>query len=347
MTGVADFYQPFVFWNILIGMAMALIMGAGAIWLAKRIGLLDMPGSLPHKQHLVPIPLAGGLALAASLAAGSLFNPGIYNKMWPIFIPALIVLAFGLWDDFRRLPAWIKLIGQLLAGALLIALGTYAQVLQPGFLGLTNPLVTWLNWLITLFWIVGITNAFNLIDSMDGLVVGTSGLALAFLILVTLGSAQTSLLRLLTLLLGICFGLYFYNHTPARLFLGDSGAQTFGFLLAAVGIQFTPGTHPLGSSWFIPILILGVPIFDTTLVTISRLRRRTPFYIAGLNHTYHRLVAMGLDNSRAVLIMHFATVILGCIAFIALQLPPLYASLIFGLVCVTGLVIIFSMDREK
>jgi UDP-GlcNAc:undecaprenyl-phosphate GlcNAc-1-phosphate transferase len=347
MNGVADFYQPFVFWNILIGMALALILGAGAIWLAKRVGLLDMPGSLPHKQHRAPVPLAGGLALVAALAAGSLVNPGIYREMWQIFVPALIVLGFGLWDDFRRLPAWVKFTGQLLAGILLISLGTYAQVLQPGFLGLRNPLVTWLNWFITLFWVIGITNAFNLIDSMDGLVIGTGGVALAFLILVTLGSSQVSLLRLLTLLLGICFGLYFYNRTPARFFLGDSGAQAFGFLLAAVAIQFTPGTHPLGSSWFIPIIILGVPIFDTTLVTISRLRRRTPFYSAGLNHTYHRLVDMGLDSSRAVFVMHFATVVLGCIAFIALQLQPLYASLTFGLVCAAGLAIIFWMDRKK
>jgi UDP-GlcNAc:undecaprenyl-phosphate/decaprenyl-phosphate GlcNAc-1-phosphate transferase len=347
MNGVADFYQPFVFGNILIGMVLALVIGGGAIWLAKRIGLLDMPGTLPHKQHRNPVPLAGGLALIGALGIGALLNPGIYQEMWQVIVPALVVLGFGLWDDFKRLPAWVKLIGQMLAGILLIALGTYVQVLQPGFLGLTNPLVTWLNWFITLFWIIGITNAFNLIDSMDGLVIGTSGVALAFLILVTLGSVQVPLLRLLTLLLGICFGLYFYNHTPARLFLGDSGAQTIGFLLAAIGIQFTPGIHPLGSSWFIPILILGVPIFDTTLVTISRLRRRTPFYSAGLDHTYHRLVDMGLDPSRAVLIMHFATVVLGCIAFIALQLPPLYASLTFGLVCFAGLVLIFWMDHKK
>jgi UDP-GlcNAc:undecaprenyl-phosphate GlcNAc-1-phosphate transferase len=214
-------------------------------------------------------------------------------------------------------------------------------------LGLPDKSNLLLDWFITLIWIIGITNAFNLIDSMDGLVLGTSGLALALLVLVTLDSSQVSLLRLLTLLLGTCAGLYFYNRTPARLFLGDSGAQMIGFLLAAVGIQFTPGTHPLGSSWFIPILIFGVPIFDTTLVTFSRIRRGTHIYNAGLDHTYHRLVAMGLESSRSVFVMHLATVVLGCIAFLALQVTPLYATIIFSLVCIVGLVLVYWMDRRK
>jgi UDP-GlcNAc:undecaprenyl-phosphate GlcNAc-1-phosphate transferase len=341
-------FPSFVFYNILIGLVLSLVMGWVAIFIARRIGLMDMPGALPHKKHSIPTPLAGGIALALTLMVGGLvFNFSMVQDQWNILLPALIILVVGLWDDFKRLPAWIKLIGQIAAGALLIALGTFVQIVPHGFLGLPGNSFRVFDWIVTLFWVVGVTNAFNLIDSMDGLVLGTSGLGLAFLILVTLDSPQVSLLQLLTLVLGICAGLYFYNHSPARLFLGDSGAQTFGFLLAAIGIQFTPGTHPLGSSWFIPILIFGVPIFDTTLVTVSRLRRRTRVYNAGLDHTYHRLVEMGLESSRSVFVMHLATVMLGCIAFIALQLAPLYATIIFGLVCAIGLALVLWMDRKK
>ncbi len=339
-------YPQYIFYNVLIGLVLSLVMGWVAILIARRVGPMDIPGILPHKKHAAPTPLAGGIALVLTLLVGGLvLNFSMTRELWNILLPALIIFAVGLWDDFKRLPPWIKLAGQILAGVLLIALGTSVNIVPGGLLGLKLSRV--LDWLITLFWVIGITNAFNLIDSMDGLVLGASGLSLAFLTLVTLGSPQVSLLRLLALLLGVCGGLYFYNRTPAKLFLGDSGAQTIGFLLAAVGIQFTPGTHPIGSSWFIPILIFGLPIFDTTLVTFSRLRRRTPFYSAGLDHTYHRLVQKGLDNSRAVFVMHMTTVVLGCIAFIALQLEPIYATIIFGLTCAVGLALILWLDWKK
>jgi UDP-GlcNAc:undecaprenyl-phosphate GlcNAc-1-phosphate transferase len=341
-------YPEYIFSNVLIGLVLSLVMGWVAILFARRVGPMDIPGILPHKKHAAPTPLAGGIALVLTLLVGGLvFNFSMARELWNILLPALIIFAVGLWDDFKRLPPWIKFVGQVVAGILLIFLGTSVQIIPHGFLGLPGNSNRLADWLITLFWVIGITNAFNLIDSMDGLVLGTSGLSLAFLALVTIGSPQVSLLRLLALLLGICGGLYFYNRTPARLFLGDSGAQTLGFLLAAIGIQFTPGTHPIGSSWFIPILIFGLPIFDTTLVTISRLRRRTPFYSAGLDHTYHRLVEKGLDNSRAVFVMHLSTIVLGCVAFIALQLEPLYATIIFGLTCAIGLALILWLDWKK
>jgi UDP-GlcNAc:undecaprenyl-phosphate GlcNAc-1-phosphate transferase len=134
--------------------------------------------------------------------------------------------------------------------------------------------------------------------------------------------------------------------TPARLFMGDAGAQTIGFLLAAIGILYTPTSFPQGSSWFLPILILGVPIFDICLVFFSRLRRHTPVYQAGVNHTYHRLVAIGLDGPRAVAVMHVAAIVLGCLAFIALNLPPLYANLIFGLTLLAGLAAYLYLERK-
>ncbi len=347
MSAQVDFYPPYIFINVLAGLLITLICGQVAIWLANRTGLVDLPGALPHKKHAQPTPLAGGITLALALLASSIFlNADALDVMWRLALPALVVFAFALWDDYKRLPAGIKLVGQVLASIIWIGLGTYVQVLQPGFLGLQNEVLAWGNWFITLFWIVGITNAFNLIDSMDGLVVGVGSLALLFMILVTLVSGQPPLLQIITLLLGICMGLGFNNMSPARVFLGDSGAQTIGFLLAAIAILFTPGNRPPASSWFIPIMIMGVPIFDTTLVTLSRLRRRIPFYKAGSDHTYHRLVKAGLESKRAVTVIHLASVVLGCLAFIALNLEPLYANIMFAVVILIGLVLILWMDRK-
>lgn len=343
-----DIYPAFLFVNMLAGLILALLAGWGAILLARRLGPMDMPGSQPHKKHNIPVPLAGGMAFVAALAAASLlFNLSMIRELWRILVPALLIFVLALWDDHKRLPAGIKLAGQLAAGILLILFGVFVRILKPGFLGFDEHIALWLNWFITLFWIVGITNAMNLIDSMDGIVLGTGNVAIAFMILVTLGTTQESLLRLLTLMFGIGLGLYLFNSPPARFFLGDSGAQTIGFLLATVSILFTPGGYPQASSWFLPILILGVPIFDVTLVVYSRLRRRVRIYRSGLDHTYHRLVARGLNSNRAVVVMHLASVALGCTAFLALRLEPLFANLVFLVVCLLGLILILLMDKQN
>lgn len=346
MSGTSGVFPVHIFVNVLTGILLALIIGLLAIDLSHRIGLMDVPGALPHKKHSSPTPLAGGLTLIFSLIIGLLLvNASSLRALWPILLPSVVVFALGLWDDFRRLPAIVKLAGQVIAAVLLIALGTYVRLLKPESAGLPSQVALLINWGITIFWVVGITNAFNLVDSMDGLVVGLGAVAIAFLVLVTLGSQQVNLQILLALLLGICGGLYFYNVSPARFFLGDSGAQTIGFLLAAVGILYNPSAFPQGSSWFLPILILGVPIFDTTLVVIARMRERQPIYRAGQDHTYHRLISKGLDGTRAVAVMHIAAVALGCVGFIALNLSPLYANLLFLATCLAGFGTLIWLQR--
>jgi UDP-GlcNAc:undecaprenyl-phosphate/decaprenyl-phosphate GlcNAc-1-phosphate transferase len=342
------FFPVYIFANVLVGLVLALAVGLLAISMSRRLGLMDVPGALPHKRHTAPTPLAGGLTLVFSLAIGLvLVDFRQLASLWTVLLPALVVFGVGLWDDFRRLPATVKLLGQVLAAILLIAMGTYVRVIKPEATGLPQQAALLINWAITIFWMVGVTNAFNLVDSMDGLVVGLGGVAIAFLVLVTIGSQQGDLQNLLALLLGICGGLYFYNVSPARFFLGDSGAQTIGFLLAAVGILYNPSIFPQGSSWFLPILILGVPIFDTTLVVISRIRQGQPVFRASQDHTYHRLIGKGLDGARAVAVMHIAAVALGCLGFIALNLSPLYANLLFFAACLAGLGVLIWLQRTS
>lgn len=337
-------YPLTLFLNLLLGVSAALVFGLVALQLARRWGLMDIPGVLPHKQHAHPTPLAGGLTLALALLLGLACNPSVAVTFWQVWPGLLVVFAFGLWDDARRLSPRVKLVGQLLAALLLLGLGVSVRIFKPGDVGLGGS--TLLNGVLTLLWVVGLTNAFNLIDSMDGLVAGISAVALGFMLLVVLSAGNEPLLRLLALLLGITLGLYFYNLSPARLFLGDSGAQSLGYLLAVLGLLFTPGGRPQASSWFVPVLILSVPIFDTTLVVISRLRRGLSPFQAGRDHTFHRLTQAGLEPPRAVAVLHLAAVINGSLAFVAFLLPPLPANLLFLGLALTGLLLLIWLESR-
>jgi UDP-GlcNAc:undecaprenyl-phosphate GlcNAc-1-phosphate transferase len=211
-----------------------------------------------------------------------------------------------------------------------------------------SPLIAkWLDIALTLFWLIGVTNAMNMIDSMDGIAIGVSGIAFLFFVLVTSLSGQTNLTEISTILLGVSAGIYFYNVTPARLFLGDSGSQTLGFIVAAIAMEYAPVGLAPTSSWFVPILLVGMPIFDTSLVVYSRIRRGLPVYRANLDHTYHRLVALGLDERRAVLTIHMTAILLSLVAFATFYLSPAVANLIFGMILLTGIVIILLFDYRK
>ena len=330
------------------GIIVAVVLSPLAVWIAKRVGLLDIPGSQAHKQHSRPTPLAGGIALVLSMVVlVPIFH--LFNKdIIPLLIALVIIFVFGLWDDAKGLGAPLKLTGQILASILLIASDVSVHFLE----GLSIPylsgnLLIVLDWAVTIFWFIGITNAFNLIDSMDGLAIGTAGIAFAFFTIMGLVAQQTHLAIFSACLVGICIGLYVFNVSPARLFLGDSGAQMLGFTLAAVGMIYTPHDLPQASSWFVPILVLGVPIFDTSLVVASRIIHHRPVFHADRTHTYHQLVTLGLDPYRAVLVIHLATLVLSFVAFIALSLPPLEATLTFGgVVLLGGLILIFLVCKD-
>jgi len=321
-----------IFLATLAGLTVTLVTAWLAIRISTRLNLMDFPGVLPHKQHRVPTPYAGGIALLLSLVI-LLFALGVWkvNGLGGLYLALMVIFIFGIWDDYKKLKPSIKSLGQLLAALILISSGIYIRVFEGSqfYLGGPHQLYVWFDWLLTILWVVGVTNAFNLVDSMDGLSVGLSAWAFAFFMLATLDSRQNSLSVLSAIVLGICIGLFYYNATPARLFLGDAGAQGLGLLLAAIAILYTPPQGNQASSWFVPILLVGVPIFDTSLVFFSRLRQKKAFYKGGMDHTYHRLVGLGLEPGRAVLTMHFAALMLECIAFVAISLPPLGANLVF------------------
>ncbi len=335
-----------VFEAVSIGLVIAILFSLLAIRIARWAKLLDIPGSANHKQHSQPMPLAGGIALFLS----AIVLMTIFHLWRPPFsfllLAATIVFAFGIWDDARGLSAPQKLAIQVFASILLIVSGSSIRILEN--VSFLSPIViNILDWGLTIFWLVGIANSINLIDSMDGLAVGTAGISFALLMALALVAQQVDLALFSAIFLGICIGIYAFNITPAWLFLGDSGTQTIGFILAAVAMIYTPNNLPQGSSWFVPMLVLGVPIFDTTLVVVSRLLLHKPVFHGDLAHTYHRLVAMGLDPNRAVLSIHLTTLILNFLAFIALSLSPWKANSIFFAVVLVGVTLLIFFVRKQ
>jgi len=335
-----------LFEGILAGLFCTLLINPVSIWLTEKIGLLDIPGRAAHKQHSRPTPLAGGITLlTVGLLLTFLFRlwHGPYGVLWGA---ATIIFLGGIWDDAKGLSALPKFLGQVLASCFLIAGGITVEFLTKFALPFDEPVLTWLGYGLTILWLTGVTNAVNLIDSMDGLAAGVSGVAFAFFMGMAVIAQQPELALFSGLMLGICLGLYVFNITPARLFLGDSGAQTLGFLLAVIAIMYNPSQPPQGSSWFVPIMVLGVPIFDTLLVIVSRLVYHRPVFRADRAHTYHHLLYLGLSPVQSVTIIHVVALVLNLLAFIALSLPPLLANLIFGATVCIGLGMLVFLVRK-
>ncbi|HNE69846.1 MAG TPA: MraY family glycosyltransferase [Anaerolineales bacterium] len=321
-----------------LALVFSFVIAPLSISLAWRFHLIDDPGLAARKIHKAPMPRAGGtIIFLAILSGGALSGVLTTRPFTSIILALMIVFAFGIWDDIHNIRAIWKLLGQILATLILIWQGVV--VLFPGN--------TALNIAITLFWVIGITNAFNLVDSMDGLAVGLAGITVSFLMIGALYAGQNTLALFCAILLGASISVFHLNFSLSRLFLGDSGTQLLGFTLAAIAIVYTPPHLPQASSWFVPILLFGIPIFDTTLVTFSRMRKKMPVYKGNRDHTFHRLVDLGATPHRAVLSIHMVAILLDCLAFFALSLSPLWANITFGVILLSGLFAILWLEANQ
>ncbi len=338
---------------VMLLLSGSILFAVGLAWIsikiAPEVGLMDIPGSADHKLHQNPVPLVGGVVLMDTFILMILLS-GMWREptIWAIFVSGLIVGIFGLLDDFIHLTPTQKLGGQVVGSIALIFLGVQVRFFEsPDFLfQIGAPYDAWLNLMFTFLWLITITNAFNFIDSMDGLAVGLSGVSAGFFLMISLVTGQSTLIFLCTMILGICIALYFFNSRPASLFLGDSGAQSLGFLLAAAAIIYEPRIGSQASSWFVPILIFSVPLFDMLMVVFSRLKRGKKIHKASQDHTYHRLAQRGMPIHHAVLIMHGASLLLSMVGFLCLNLPVLTANIIFGLIVLLGIAAFYELDQN-
>jgi UDP-GlcNAc:undecaprenyl-phosphate GlcNAc-1-phosphate transferase len=322
--------------------ASALAVAAGAIPLLRRIaprlGFMDQPSA--RKIHQTPIPRIGGVGIYIAFIIALILFENTFNlaQVVSIILGATLMSFMGLWDDRRSLPAWVKLIGQIAAAGALIVSGVQISVLPWGPLNIAASLL----------WIVGITNAMNLLDNMDGLSAGVTAIAAAFILLLAAGSGQYLVGSLAAALLGACIGFLFYNLNPAQIFMGDSGSLFIGFILAALGIKLRFPSASIAVTWMIPILVLGLPIFDTTLVFISRLRRGVnPLTTAGKDHISHRLVERGMTKREAVLTLYLAGGLLGGLALFIAQATRLEAYALGAATLLMGAYLLWRFEWRR
>jgi len=287
-----------------IALVASLMLTVPVRALALRVGMVDLPG--PRKVHLQPIPMLGGLAMYGAVLIAILFtlDGPARAQSAGIVTGATLVAAVGFLDDRGWLHHQIKLfVGMPVAALILLASGIHAQVfsviLGPGALGY------FLDVILTIVWVVGITASFSILDHMDGLCAGVAAMASVFFALLAYLNGQTMVTTLAAAILGAAAGFLRWNFKPAKIFMGDGGAMFLGFLMAALGLKLRldHGTHI--AAGLAPLLILGATIFDTTLVTISRARRGLlPFATPGKDHSAHRLANVGLGQRGAVIMMY-------------------------------------------
>jgi UDP-GlcNAc:undecaprenyl-phosphate GlcNAc-1-phosphate transferase len=312
-----------VSYALLLGAAivLALLLTPGVRAMGRRWGIVDVPGQ--RKIHTESVPRVGGvgvtlaalLALAGAVAAGAADVEG-----WrPVLLGGLIVFGVGLWDDLRPVRPVIKLLFQVAGAAVPVVLGVridhvtiFGTTLGLGLLAVP----------LTLLWIVGLTNAFNLMDGLDGLATGLAIIAAATCAAVSIsrGDAQGGLL--LVALLGALGGFLPYNFNPATIFLGDSGSLVVGYVLAVTAITgLQKGATALAVA--VPLLIFALPISETVLSVVRRTRGLGLRHVfsADREHIHHRLLGLGFSHRNAVLLLYVVSLSLALLALATMQIP--------------------------
>jgi UDP-GlcNAc:undecaprenyl-phosphate/decaprenyl-phosphate GlcNAc-1-phosphate transferase len=334
----------FFTWSFII----AAILTPICRFISRKLNILDQP-SEPRKIHSVPKALLGGLSIFFSfqLAIFSLwlFFPAERNKLASIFIGGTILMLVGLIDDIRPLSAKAKLFWQLLASTLAAFLLISSDITISGYLeqykfGL--PIA----YAITIIWIVGITNSFNLLDNMDGLSSGIACICSIMFATIALMQAEIFTALIALSLSGACLGFIPYNWNPSTIFMGDAGSMFVGFIVATISVMCV--YQRLSDVQYIPILapliILSVPVFDTLSVIIIRLKSRISIFSADRNHFSHRLVNLGMTIKQAVSFNYLVSFAMGLMGILATTLTKNQATIIIFLTISVFMIIVFLMN---
>ena len=331
-----------------IAFLASVILTPAARELAFKVGLIDKPD--PRKLHATPMPVLGGLAvyLASVFAVAIFVTDNEWSQMLGIFLASTLALIVGVLDDRGVLHHQVKLmLAMPFAAVILIATEMHSEifhhVIALPILGLPGA---WLDLGISFVWFVGIIAAFSILDHMDGLCAGIAAIAAAFCFSFAAAAGQVLVGTLAAAIFGASLGFLWWNAAPARIFLGDGGAMLLGLVVATLGIKIRlPEVLP-SVSWMVPVLVLMVPIFDTTLVTISRLRRGLlPFASPGKDHTAHRLVAVGLSHRQAVGVLYVAGILGGLLAWCVVWSGAPVSVWVASLIVVAAVVAIIWLER--
>jgi UDP-GlcNAc:undecaprenyl-phosphate GlcNAc-1-phosphate transferase len=302
----------------LVALVTAVCLTPLAGRLAVRAGLVAVPHA--DRWHRREIPLLGGLALVVATLAGVVVGGPVARTVLVLLLCATAVGAVGLYDDARSLRPQTKLILQILIASVLTAVGLQFQ----------GTGIAPVDMLITLVWMVGITNAFNLLDNMDGLAAGTAAIVAGFRLAFFLADGNAEGAMLSAVILGASVGFLVYNFQPASIFMGDAGSLFLGFMVAGLSLVGGGFSYSRGTALVLvlPVLVLLVPIFDTTFVTISRVLAGRPVSQGGRDHTSHRLVALGMSERQAVLILYALACAGGGIAWFSYRYGLSYGAVL-------------------
>ena len=317
-------------WIAIIAVSIVFFVTPLVVRLAWRRQLLDVPGG--HKGQDSPVPYLGGVVMVVGLSAAVVLLPSLKRGAWVpdellLILGLAVVLALvGLVDDLRGVSRLLRLLVEVGAAAAMFDSGVRVHMFSSDALDLA----------VTILWIVGIINAFNLLDNMDGLTAGVSCIASLTFFVLALQNGQDLVAALSLAVAGCALGFLRHNFHPATIYMGDAGALFLGFVLAVLGLKLRFDSAPQEVTFFVPIVTLGVAIFDTSLVTVARLlHRRSPF-LGARDHTSHRLVYVGLSVRVAVGLIYIAAATLAWLAVIMSRLDGSTAYLLMGLVLTIG-----------
>lgn len=281
--------------------------------LAHRCGALDQPQK--RKVHEAPVPTWGGLGLFAGMLVAVLVVSPLGHAQLGMLAGGLLLVVTGLIDDRYDMPAVVKLAAQVAAAVTVLAFGVRILGYTDPLTGEYRQLALWHSWLFTVLWIVCITNTINLIDGLDGLASGVSCLAAGTLSVLALQQGHLAVAILAAAVSGACLGFLRHNFNPARIFMGDTGSQMLGFLLATIAVAGTV-KKPAVAAIVVPVLVLGVPVVDTLMAVIRRSWRRESIFRADKEHLHHRLLNLGLSQRQVVLVLYAATSVLCVVALV-------------------------------
>ncbi len=319
--------------------------------IAHKVGAIDVPKD-NRRVHKKPIPRLGGLAIYFSTMFSfiifSFFEGFILDKsIISIMAGATIIVITGIIDDIKPISAKIKLVAQILAAIVLIAGGVKIDFLSNPFVrGYSLIHLEYLAIPATIFWVVGITNTLNLIDGLDGLAAGVGGIASISLLFVAsqfidLAPLYSIIMIMSAILAGASFGFLPHNFNPARIFMGDTGSLFLGYMLAVISIKGVMKSFT-AVSVVLPVVILGLPIFDTSFAILRRFINKRPIMKPDKGHLHHRLLARGLTQKQTVLILYIICIGLGTLALLITEKDAYRSAIILG----TGLVLVSLLGTQ-
>lgn len=305
---------------------------------AYKLGAIDVPRDA-RRMHKVPIPRMGGLAIFLGFIISVLIFGEITEQMKGILLGSVIIVVMGIIDDITPLRARLKFVVQILAALIPVYYGVQITYISNPNLFSDNPYwhLGWLSIPITVLWIVGLTNAVNLIDGLDGLAIGVSTISALTMLAIAILVSDVQVAIVMAALVGACIGFMPYNLNPAKIFMGDTGSTFLGYILACITIQGLFKFYAV-ISFVVPFLILGLPIFDTMFAIVRRISHGQNPMAPDRSHVHHRLIDMGLNQKQAVAVLYVISAILGLSAVVLATDGEIRALLCLAALLIVGVV---------